>query len=811
MPTKKKTIKKKKTPTSNRNKSQKLDLISLLTLWRIGYVILGLLVLTTNIAPHSTGILGYWIVNKSLRFLFGDGVLLLPFYCFLGYFVCLPKFYKSKSVFIPIVCSYFSLLIVIASSQANFKSIWLSNYPYETGWLIAHITSLYVGLVGSFLTFSISFFLAISLLGYCLNISIMSLALHMMGGLFNFIKHYIQRPKEKKMPLPFQNSRSKIKRSLPKPIKKSRKKDTHDALFNDFDLSEKDLTTQERSPLPNEIISSQEQIIELSPQESKEEEDVVPTQNIAKIQQWTQQKTKPPTPTITHSENTRDYQLPSLDLLIKPTKTGKQPKQSESDLKQHATVIEEALASFNVEAQVVNITAGPSVIRFELQPGHGVKISKITALSKDIALKLAAPDVRIEAPIPGKALVGIEVPNLKPALITMRTVIDQTDFYSNKSPLNCVLGVTINGDPILLDIARMPHLLIAGATGSGKSVCINSIILSILMRSKPDEVKLLMIDPKKVELSLYEGIPHLIAPVVTNPNKAAATLKQWALAEMERRYETFSRVGVKTLDGYNTQAQELIDMQESEPEKAQPLIRKFLNLEDEDEDNTEEQEVAMIDIKKMPYIIVIIDELADLMMVASQDVESTICRLAQMARATGIHLVIATQRPSVNVITGLIKANVPSRVSFFLQSQIDSRTIIDMPGAEKLLGKGDMLYIPVGAFKPQRIQGVFVSEKEVKQIVQFIKSQGAPQYENEIIDIDPLETGDENNDAEQTNDSLYEEAKTIITSSQYASTSYLQRKLRIGYNRAARLMDELEENGVITAYDGEKKSRKVIM
>ncbi len=484
----------------------------------------------------------------------------------------------------------------------------------------------------------------------------------------------------------------------------------------------------------------------------------------------------------------RDFQCPPMELLEK----GKKPKYSlKAQTKQRvekAAILEETLASFNVAAKVINITPGPMVTRYELQPGDGVKISKITSLSKDISLKLAAPDIRIEAPIPGKALIGIEVPNEDIQMITLRSIIEESSVLNSKDKLIAGLGKTITGESIVMNLAKMPHVLIAGATGSGKSVCINSIILSILMRSTPDEVKFLMIDPKKVELSFYEEIPHLLAPVVTNPNKAAATLKKWALVEMENRYELFSRIGVKDIIGFNA------------------YVEKEL---------AENPDVSLFDgsmpLEKLPYIVVIIDELADLMMVASQDVEQTICRLAQMARATGIHLVIATQRPSVNVVTGLIKANITSRVSFYLQSQIDSRTIIDMAGAEKLLGKGDMLYFPVGSFNPVRAQGVFVSEAEVKRVVTWLKGQGKPDYSNDIINVEPLENSDEkskkNNPAQ---DELYEDAKQLVINSKYASTSYLQRKLRIGYNRAARIMDELEQEGVISEYVGEKKSRSVL-
>ena len=482
-------------------------------------------------------------------------------------------------------------------------------------------------------------------------------------------------------------------------------------------------------------------------------------------------------PKIIQKSTIGDYVLPPLDLLTKPRKSN--AKQMEADMRQKSQVLEMALESFNVAASVVNITIGPAVSRFELQPGEGVKISKITNLNQDIALKLAVPTVRIEAPIPGKALIGIEVPNADIAPLNLRSIINPKTFFDSRYPLECILGQRITGEGVVMNLNKMPHILVAGSTGSGKSVCVNAIIISILMKATPDEVKFLMIDPKKVELSLYSDIPHLLAPVVTNPHRAAATLKQWALAEMERRYELFTEHGVKDLAGYNS------------------LAKSSNNP----------------DIPHIPYIVVIIDEFADLMMVASQEVENTICRLAQMARATGIHLVIATQRPSVNVVTGLIKANVPSRISFAVQSQVDSRTVLDMAGAEKLLGRGDMLYMPTGAAKPDRVQGVFVSEAEVNAVVKFIKKQGRPDYVDEILDVEVEDTDvSEGSDAanDSAKDELFEQAKEMIQSTQYASTSYLQRKLRIGYNRAARLMDELEESGVISSYDEDTKRRTVL-
>jgi S-DNA-T family DNA segregation ATPase FtsK/SpoIIIE len=488
-------------------------------------------------------------------------------------------------------------------------------------------------------------------------------------------------------------------------------------------------------------------------------------------------------PRLSIEADSADYEFPPLGLLDPGGTSLINSKENVTRRQEQSKILEETLASFQVEAKVVHVTSGPAVTRFELEPGVGVKIAKITALAKDIALKLASPDVRIEAPIPGKALVGIEVPNVQTDTVTLRALLEKTDFFNAPSKLMAGIGLTITGEPILMDLAKMPHVLIAGATGAGKSVCVNGLILSILLRSRPDEVKFLMIDPKKVELSLYDGIPHLVAPVVTDPHKAAATLNKWALVEMERRYETFSKVGVKNIEGFNLWVKEKESVKPAEDGEGQI------------------HEVH----QKLPYIVVIIDELADLMMVASQEVENTICRLAQMSRATGIHLVIATQRPSVDVITGLIKANVPSRISFFLQSQIDSRTILDMPGAEKLLGKGDMLYSPVGSFKPQRVQGVYVSEKEVKGIVHFLKAQGAPTYVEAILEVEPSVGEESRSDPDQ--DELFDEAKQIIMSTQYASTSYLQRKLRIGYNRAARLMEELEKQGIVAQYAGERRPR----
>lgn len=435
--------------------------------------------------------------------------------------------------------------------------------------------------------------------------------------------------------------------------------------------------------------------------------------------------------------------------------------------------LEMTLKSFGVEAHVINVSAGPTVTRYEVSPSQGVKVSKIVNLADDIALNLAASGIRIEAPIPGKAAVGIEVPNKETKSVYLRTVLESDAFRKHPSKLAFALGEDITGNPIVTDIAKMPHLLIAGATGSGKSVCINTLITSILYKADPKEVKLLLVDPKVVELSVYNGIPHLLIPVVTDPKKASAALN-WAVREMLERYNDFAACGVRDIKGFNAMKEE-----KGEPEA------------------------------KMPQIVIIIDELADLMMAAPGEVEDSICRLAQMARAAGMHLIIATQRPSVDVITGVIKANIPSRLAFAVSSGIDSRTILDMVGAEKLLGKGDMLFYPSGQAKPSRIQGAFVTDKEVEQIVDFLRKSSRPGYTQEMVDQITAVAKTASGPSEET-DEFFEQAVDLILEKEKASVSMLQRQFRIGYNRAARLMDELERRGLVGPEEG-SKPRKVLI
>ncbi|MBI5996950.1 FtsK/SpoIIIE family DNA translocase [Clostridium perfringens] len=467
------------------------------------------------------------------------------------------------------------------------------------------------------------------------------------------------------------------------------------------------------------------------------------------------------------------YVAPNADLL-NLNNNNELDKDDKKALLANAAKLEETLMSFGVEAKILQVTKGPSVTRFELQPKAGIKVSKIVNLADDIALGLAAKGVRIEAPIPGKSAIGIEVPNKEQTPVFFREIVESKEFLDNKFKVACALGKDITGKAVVTDLSKMPHVLIAGATGSGKSVCINTLIVSILYKYSPDEVKLLMVDPKVVELNVYNGIPHLLIPVVTDPKKAAAALN-WAVNEMTRRYKLFADNGVRNIESYNA------------------LYNKG--------------EVP----EKLPYIVIIVDELADLMMACPHDVEDYICRLAQMARAAGMHLVIATQRPSVDVITGVIKANIPSRISFAVSSQIDSRTILDSAGAEKLLGRGDMLFYPVGESKPQRVQGAFISEEEVEHVVSFIKeSQKDAQYEEDILEhINSATIASEGN-GDGDRDELLDEAIEIVVESGQASASYLQRRLRIGFNRAARIIEELEECGVISRRDG-SKPRQVLL
>ena len=572
-------------------------------------------------------------------------------------------------------------------------------------------------------------------------------------------------------------------KSLPKALKRKRvtqKQSKKEKVAEK--ASEKDLEIADNQDDLQPIISSfsdrgeaesQEMIIHTMDEDQHQKVDAP---NVVNTTRSTKQKTKEATSaeppqekevlqpiTFVEVEN-KDYELPPIELLHAPKHNSQSA--DKKNIYENARKLEKTFQSFGVKAKVTQVHLGPAVTKYEVYPDVGVKVSKIVNLSDDIALALAAKGIRIEAPIPGKSAVGIEVPNSEVAMVSLREVLESKANDRPEAKLLIGLGRDISGDAVLAELNKMPHLLVAGATGSGKSVCINGIITSILMRAKPHEVKLMMIDPKMVELNVYNGVPHLLAPVVTDPKKASQALKK-VVNEMERRYELFSHTGTRNIEGYN----EIIRRNNREEEAKQPEI---------------------------PYIVVIVDELADLMMVASSDVEDSITRLSQMARAAGIHLIIATQRPSVDVITGVIKANIPSRIAFSVSSQTDSRTILDMGGAEKLLGRGDMLFLPVGSSKPVRVQGAFLSDDEVEETVDFVIAQQKAQYQEEMIPTDTVETKSE------VQDDLYQDAVQLVTDMQTASVSMLQRRFRIGYTRAARLIDAMEERGVVGPYEGSK-------
>lgn len=526
-------------------------------------------------------------------------------------------------------------------------------------------------------------------------------------------------------------------------------------------VQEEAVTTHEEKTLPleEEIIQDSAPIISAF------------TERISKREE----STEAPEPLEINMESevieNEDYQLPSMSLLDSPTHSDQSGELNA--IQANAKKLEQTFLSFGVKAKVTQVHLGPAVTKYEVLPDVGVKVSRIVSLHDDLALALAARDIRIEAPIPGKSAVGIEVPNKEVAIVSLSEVLESKE--NNKPNLKLLIGFgrDVTGQAVLAELNKMPHLLVAGSTGSGKSVCINGIIISIMMRAKPHEVKMMMIDPKMVELNVYNGIPHLLAPVVTDPRKASQALKK-IVSEMERRYDLFSHTGTRNIGGYN----EHIDKWNEENEEKHP---------------------------KLPYIVVIVDELADLMMVASSDVEDSITRLAQMARAAGIHLIIATQRPSVDVITGIIKANIPSRIAFAVSSAIDSRTILDMGGAEKLLGRGDMLFLPAGSSKPVRVQGAYLSDAEVERVVDFVIEQQKANYQEEMIP-DEVEESSEQLDR----DELYEDALQLVTDMQTASVSLLQRRFRIGYSRAARIIDQLEMGGVVGPYEGSKPRQVLI-
>ena len=540
-----------------------------------------------------------------------------------------------------------------------------------------------------------------------------------------------------------------------KPIKEEKKKF---GLFGRKE-SDRDFSNDESVEIKNSSKPGELENIFKEVQEEKEEK----TKAVLQLEHYT------------HTIDDENYETPPIELLSEGD--GKTVKGSKKALTDTATKLQKTLYSFGVSAKVENVSVGPAITRYELKPAEGVRVSKIAKLADDIALNLAAETIRIEAPIPGKQAVGIEIPNKEKEIVPLRDIIDSDEFKASKSKLAFALGKSVSGETIVTDIGKMPHVLIAGATGSGKSVCINTLITSILYKAKPSEVKLIMVDPKVVELSVYNGIPHLLIPVVTDPKKAAGALA-WAVQEMVNRYSLFAQKNVRDIKGYNA----ALDKEGAEG--------------------------------KLPQIVIIIDELADLMMVAAKDVEDAICRLAQMARAAGMHLVIATQRPSVDVITGIIKANIPSRIAFAVSSQVDSRTILDSMGAEKLLGKGDMLFYPSGAPKATRVQGAFISDGDVEKIVDFLKKDGEAVYSDDIIEsIEKANSTDreiDENSEDDEADPFLEDAIEAVVEIGSASASLIQRRFKVGYARAGRIIDQMEARGIISGYQG-SKPREVLM
>ena len=532
-----------------------------------------------------------------------------------------------------------------------------------------------------------------------------------------------------------------------------------------FDQEETDAQPDEAAEKEPIISAFTENVKPKKQPESSQTHNSEAAEEVRNVDPETGEILKEPVISMKEEAENEDYTLPPIDLLTLPPHSDQSGEYS--GIQKNAKKLEKTFQSFGVRAKVTQVHLGPAVTKYEVLPDVGVKVSKIVSLHDDLALALAARDIRIEAPIPGKSAIGIEVPNTEVAVVSLREVLESEENNRPDSKLLFGLGRDVTGQAVMTELNKMPHLLVAGSTGSGKSVCINGIITSIIMRAKPHEVKMMMIDPKMVELNVYNGIPHLLAPVVTDPRKAAQALKK-IVSEMERRYELFSHTGTRNIEGYND------------------YVNKF------NEENEEKH-------PKLPFIVVIVDELADLMMVASNEVEDAITRLAQMARAAGIHLIIATQRPSVNVITGVIKANIPSRIAFAVSSAIDSRTILDMGGAEKLLGRGDMLFLGAGQSKPVRVQGAFLSDAEVEKIVDFSIEQQKAQYQEDMIPSDVEEVS-----IDQETDELYDDAVQLVTEMQTASVSMLQRRFRVGYSRAARIIDQMEQRGVVGPYEGSK-------
>ena len=712
------------------------------------------------IISSNTGKLGN-IITKSFENTFGKLGMALPIIIFISFFFAYRDKYKENIK--DFLLLYLLFLVSLAFMSKNF-------YRNDLDWTIENSVQRSAtsgGLVGGFLSYYIISFIGslglnilfvISIFLFVVGISpltyreflqkVRNFLILIKNKLIDLFSSINDKRNEKKIV----KNEEKLEKIEQKPVSKTAEKTNKESPIVEKESIKKDIKDQaikesaSRKPIRAYDFAKEDEV-EVRSYKSKQIEMKDLNENIKK--------------------DFDNYNYPSIDLLEDRSESG---AIDEGEIKEKAVSIEETLDSFGIEAKVVQIDVGPTVTCYELKPQRGVKVSKILNLSDDLALSLATSGIRILAPIPGKSHVGIEVPNDSKEIVGFKEIISTKNFANSKSKIPFAMGKSIAGDPVVSGIEKMPHLLVSGATGSGKSVCINTIIMSILYKHSPDDVKLLMIDPKVVELSVYNGIPHLIMPVITDPKKASSSLF-WAISEMEKRYKAFQKYHVRDIEGYKKAAQ------------------------------TDES------MENLPYIVVIIDELADLMMTAASEVEDYIMRLAQKSRACGIHLVIATQRPTVDVITGTIKANIPSRISFAVTSQTDSRTILDTAGAEKLLGKGDMLYAPSDSMKPLRIQGAFVSDKEVLSVVDYIKQETKVDYDQSAI-----ETVEENSQVKEVDDEdeLLDQATQIIIEENTASVSLLQRKLRVGYARAGRIIDQLESKGIVGPYEG-SKPRKVLV
>lgn len=729
----------------------------------------------------ATGVFGRWIKN-SLVYLFSIGYNIFLFYLFaISLVLLIPKSRKYASKLIISLSIVFLSLLVIFDSSTVVMSSFSSHVSQATelaselnsggliGGVVGYLFYRLFGGVGTVIVLVIINIINIYTLTSINRADIVKTTDNTMNKLQDGVENSIEK--------------IKVKREEKKNIKIM----SSDDIFNDEDEGKAIDSVNNTSNHNNiKIEGLDDDFIDININDSSRANstDRIDKPSEVNIENENKKPERKAKPSKKESEKTEDtggeieiekeihnediihYEFPSLNLLKEVEVSNTNSKGRE--IKDNIKIIQDTLNNFGVDAKVIGVNSGPTITSYEISLAAGVKVSKILSLSDNLALALATTDIRILAPIPGKSAVGIEVPNKHKDTLLLKEILDSNEFRNLKSKLPLALGKDVTGNTIISSIANMPHLLIAGATGSGKSVCINTIIMSILYKARPDEVKLIMIDPKVVELNVYNNIPHLLIPVVTNAKKAQFSLN-WAVQEMERRYQLFAKNNVKDMQSYN----ELDTITE-----------------------------------KMPQIVIIIDELADLMMVAATEVEDAICRLAQMARAAGMHLIVATQRPSVDVITGTIKANIPSRISFQVSSQIDSRTILDMSGAEKLLGKGDMLYYPSNLSKPIRVQGAFVSDKEVKSVCDFIRNQGEANYNQEAVES--ITTNNTSQTMQDDKDELYDEAVRLVVADGQASISYLQRKLKIGYSRAARIVDQMEEMGVVSGYDG-SKPRKVLI